>query len=106
MVIQDLHKIANLMRADVLQMVSLAGAGHVAGPMSSADLFAVLYFSGIVDLDKDKIVLSCGHYCPILYSALARAGYFPIEELKTFMKPAYLFDSTVSSNLSFDSRQR
>lgn len=86
MVIQDLHKIANLMRADVLQMVSLAGAGHVAGPMSSADLFAVLYFSGIVDLDKDKIVLSCGHYCPILYSALARAGYFPIEELKTFMK--------------------
>jgi transketolase len=83
---QDLHKIANFLRADVLKMVSLAGAGHVAGPLSSADLFAVLYFGGVVDLTKDKIVLSCGHYCPVLYAALARAGYFHIKELETFMQ--------------------
>jgi len=83
---QELHKIANLMRGDVLKMVHQAGAGHIAGPMSSADIFATLYFSGLLDLKKDKVVLSCGHYCPILYSALARAGHFPTSELASFMK--------------------
>ena len=83
---QDLQKIANLLRADVLKMVFRAGAGHVAGPLSSADLFAVLYFGEIVNLGRDKVVLSCGHYCPVLYSALARAGYFPVRELQTFMQ--------------------
>lgn len=83
---QDLHKIANLLRGDVLKMVYTAGAGHVAGPLSSADLFAVLYFGGIVNSEKDKIVLSCGHYCPIQYAALARSGMFPLAELDTFMK--------------------
>lgn len=83
---QDLHKMANLLRADVLKMVYEAGAGHVAGPLSSADLFALLYFDNIVDHGRDKVVLSCGHYCPILYSALARSGKFPVDELKTFMK--------------------
>lgn len=86
MTAQDLHKVANALRADVLQMVSLAGGGHVAGPLSSADLFAVLYFGDVVDHSKDKIVLSCGHYCPVLYSALARSSKFPIDELKTFMQ--------------------
>lgn len=83
---QDLHKMANVLRADVLRMVSSAGAGHIAGPMSSADLFALLYFGGVVNLGQDKIVLSCGHYCPVLYAALARSGKFPMEELKTFME--------------------
>ena len=97
---QDLHKMANRLRGDVLEMVYRAQAGHVAGPLSSADLFAVLYFGDIVKLEPntpgvkgshtpgvyDKVILSCGHYCPVLYSALARAGYFPVEELKTFMQ--------------------
>ncbi len=83
---QDLAKIANLLRADVLEMVFTAGAGHVAGPLSSADLFSVLYFSDIVNHAQDKVVLSCGHYCPVLYSALARIDKFPVEELKTFMQ--------------------
>jgi transketolase len=83
---QDLAKIANRLRADVLQMVFTAGAGHVAGPLSSADLFAILYFGDVVNHKKDNVVLSCGHYCPILYSALARSGILPIDELKTFMQ--------------------
>lgn len=83
---QDLEKIANRLRGDVLEMVVAAQAGHVAGPLSSAELFAVLYFGGVVDFTKDKVVLSCGHYCPVLYSALARAGRFPVSELKTFMQ--------------------
>lgn len=84
--LQEITKIANQLRADVLGMVYTAGAGHVAGPLSSADIIASLYFGGLVDLKQDKIVLSCGHYCPVQYAALARAGYFPLEELKTFMQ--------------------
>ena len=83
---QELGKIANQLRVDVLRMVVAAGAGHVAGPLSSAEVIATLYFSGLVDLSKDKIVLSCGHYCPIQYAALARKGYLPVEELATFMQ--------------------
>ncbi|MFH1244658.1 MAG: transketolase [bacterium] len=86
MTAQDLQKIANQLRGDVLQMVVAAGAGHVAGPLSTAEIFSVLYFGGVLDTAKDKVVLSCGHYCPILYSALARTGKFPIGELKTFMQ--------------------
>ena len=83
---QDLHGIANRLRADVLEMDFCAGAGHVAGPLSSADLFALLYFGGVVNFSQDKFILSCGHYCPVLYAALARSGQFPIAELKTFMQ--------------------
>ena len=83
---QDLYKVANRLRADVLEMVVSAGAGHVAGPLSSADLFAVLYFGEVVDHSKDKVVLSCGHYCPIIYSALARSDKFPVAELTSFMQ--------------------
>ena len=82
----ELGKIANQLRADVLEMVHVAGAGHVAGPLSSAEIIATLYFAGQVDLAQDKVVLSCGHYCPVLYAALARAEYLPVEELKTFMQ--------------------
>jgi transketolase len=90
---QELSKIANRLRGDVLEMVFAAQAGHVAGPLSSADIFTLLYFEDVARIDpnnplwedRDRIVLSCGHYCPVQYAALARAGYFPIEELKTFM---------------------
>ncbi len=91
---QDLTKIADTLRADVLKMVANAGAGHIAGPMSSADLFALLYFGGVIKFDpknseweeRDRVILSCGHYCPVLYSALARSKYFGTNELDTFMK--------------------
>lgn len=83
---QDLGKIANQLRADVLAMVYTAGAGHVAGPLSSADFVAGIYFGGAVNFEQDKIVLSCGHYCPVLYSVLSRTGKIPVEELSTFMQ--------------------
>lgn len=94
MTARELSDIANQLRADVLTMVYAAQAGHVAGPLSSADVFALLYFGGVAKLDpqnplsedRDRIILSCGHYCPVQYAALARAGYFPAEELSTFMQ--------------------
>lgn len=91
---QDLKKIANTLRGDVLRMVKSAGAGHVAGPLSSAELFSLLYFDNQMRFDphnpdwveRDRFVLSAGHYCPILYAALSRAGYFAQEELDKFGK--------------------
>ncbi len=91
---QDLHTIAQQLRRDVITMDYHAGGGHIAGPLSSADLFALLYFGEVAHLnptdpwweERDRIVLSAGHYCPLLYASLARVGYFPVEELSTFMQ--------------------
>jgi transketolase len=95
---QDLHEkkikqlefIANKLREDVIKMVSGAGSGHIAGPLGMADIFAAFYFHILNHdpknpgwQDRDRLVLSNGHICPVQYAALARAGYFPIEELKT-----------------------
>lgn len=85
-----LEEMANLLRQDVIKMLAAAKSGHSAGPLGMADIFAALYFHILQHdpkkplwPDRDRVVLSNGHICPILYAALARAGYFKIEELKT-----------------------
>ncbi len=70
-----------------------AGSGHSAGPLGMADIFTAFYFH-ILNHDpknpdweeRDRLVLSNGHICPIRYVSMAQAGYFPIEELKTLRK--------------------
>ncbi len=91
--IKDLYGIANHLREDVITMLVAAGSGHSAGPLGMADIFAALYFY-ILNHDpkkplwdqRDRLVLSNGHICPIQYAALARAGYFPLKELATLRK--------------------
>ncbi len=80
---------ADLRRA-VIEMVSHAGSGHIAGPLGMADIFSALYFHALTHNPKrpqwplrDRLVLSNGHICPIQYAALAHAGYFPVQELMT-----------------------
>ena len=88
--IKFLEEMANRLREDVIKMVSGAGSGHIAGPLGMADIFAAFYFH-ILNHDpknpgwdgRDRLVLSNGHICPVQYAALSRAGYFPVEELKT-----------------------
>ncbi len=84
---------ANQIREDVIRMVSHAGSGHIAGPLGMADIFAALYFHILNHRPKqpdwserDRVLLSNGHICPVLYAALARAGYFPVDELKTLRR--------------------
>jgi transketolase len=91
--IQELEGHANDLRALVIQAVHTAGSGHIGGALSAADMVAVLYFSELsVDPrrpdwpDRDRFVLSKGHACPIVYAALARRGFFPVEELWTLRK--------------------
>lgn len=87
--ISKLHDKANEIRQDVIKMLVAAGSGHSAGSLGMADVFAALYFGGQLVLDpadpwredRDRILVSSGHICPVWYAALAHAGYFPREEL-------------------------
>ena len=91
--IKFLEETANQIRQDVIESVVNAGSGHVGGPLGMADIFTALYFH-ILKHDpknpkweeRDRLVLSNGHICPVRYAAMARAGYFPVEELKTLRK--------------------
>lgn len=89
----DLQRMANTLRQDVISMLLAAGSGHSAGPLDLADMAAALYFNVLnvspqrqTDPDRDRLVVSCGHSAPVWYAALARAGFFPVEELKTLRK--------------------
>lgn len=85
-----LAEMASVLRQDVIKMLTIAGSGHTAGPLGMADIFTALYFHILNHNpkkpnwpDRDRVVLSNGHICPILYAALARSGYFKESELKT-----------------------
>ena len=91
--VQKLEVKANDMRQSVVEMLVEAGSGHTAGPLGMADIFALLYFETLKHKpedpfwdDRDRLVLSNGHICPILYAAMAHSGYFPVEELMTLRK--------------------
>ncbi len=84
---------SNVLRQDVIKTLVEAGSGHSAGPLGMADIFTTLYFHILNHdpkkpewPDRDRVVLSNGHICPILYVTLAHAGYFKLEELKTLRK--------------------
>ena len=88
-----LEEMANLIRRDIIEMLLEAKSGHSAGPLGMADVFTALYFHVLNHKpkkpnweDRDRLLLSNGHICPALYAALARADYFPLEELKTLRK--------------------
>lgn len=91
--ISSLEKKANDIRQSIIEMLLAAGSGHTAGPLGMADVFTALYF-GILKhdpkdpqwLERDRLVLSNGHICPVMYAAMAHAGYFPIAELMTLRK--------------------
>ncbi len=90
MTITQLENKANQIRQDIIEMLVEAGSGHVAGPLGLADIFAAMYFQ-ILNHDpkkpdwtgRDRLVLSNGHTVPVRYATMARAGYFPVKELKT-----------------------
>ncbi len=91
--VPKLQAIANQIRQDIIAMLLEAGSGHSAGPLGMADVFTALYFHILNHdpknpkwQDRDRLVLSNGHICPLWYAALANAGYFPREELKTLRK--------------------
>jgi len=88
--VKELEEKANKIRISIIDILEDAGSGHVAGPLDMADIFTVLFFHTLRHdprnstwPERDRLVLSNGHICPVLYTAMAYADYFPIEELWT-----------------------
>src|SRR6266700_3525384 len=91
--LKDLEAKAEQARELLIKTLLEAGSGHSAGPLGMADIFAAFYFHLLKHdpknpdwEDRDRLVLSNGHICPVRYASMALAGYFPIEELKTLRK--------------------
>lgn len=103
---QQLALQANEIRESIIEMLLAAGSGHTAGPLGMADIFTALYFAPRVGVngenglrgilrhnpenpfwdERDRLVLSNGHICPVYYATLAHAGYFSTSELLTLRK--------------------
>lgn len=89
----ELKQAATQIREDIITSLVEAKSGHSAGPLGMADVFTALYYR-IANItpetrnspNRDRVVLSNAHICPVLYATLANRGYFPREELKTLRK--------------------
>jgi len=91
--VRELEAKANEIRQSIIEMLMEAGSGHTAGPLGMADIFTLLYFEVMRHdpknpewEERDRLVLSNGHICPVLYATMAHAGYFSVEELLTLRK--------------------
>ncbi len=92
---KKLEDLATQTRRDIVRMVAAVSSGHPGGSLGCADFFTILYHE-VMNYDpknfqmdgkgEDLFFLSNGHISPVWYSALARAGFFPVEELATFRK--------------------
>ncbi len=91
--LRELEVKANDIRTSIVEMLVEAGSGHTAGPLGMADVFVALYFEILNHKpenpdwsERDRLVLSNGHICPVLYATMAHVGYFEIKELQTLRK--------------------
>src|SRR5215469_3735056 len=97
---------ANWIRLSAMFMTHHAGLGHTGGDLSSADILATLYLGGVLHVDpamphwpqRDRFVMSKGHCSGAFYSTLALRGFFPVEQLKTFMDPLSMLNGHPDRN--------
>jgi transketolase len=81
--VDELNELARQMRLDILEMTTKAGSGHPSSSFSATDIVTALYFGGVLRYradeplwpERDRFIMSKGHAAPLLYAALARAGY-------------------------------
>ena len=95
MTINELERIASQVRRDIIRMVHACQSGHPGGSLGATDIVTALYFDQMqIDpahfrmdgAGEDMFFLSNGHISPMLYSIMARRGYFPVSELGTFRR--------------------
>lgn len=94
MEIRELKEMCRTVREDILTMIHKAGSGHPGGSLSATEIMVALYFGDVMKIDaanpdwseRDRFILSKGHVAPVVYSVLARKGFFPVEELATLRK--------------------
>lgn len=91
----ELQRIASQVRRDIVRMVAAVNSGHPGGSLGCADFLTTLYFDtmritpenfSMDGVNEDLFFLSNGHISPVIYSVLARRGYFDVKELATFRK--------------------
>jgi transketolase len=88
---RGLREMATTLRHHIVRMLARAGSGHPGGSLSAVEFVTALYFGGFLRYDpdrpewpdRDRFILSKGHGVPVLYAALAEAGFLPVEELDT-----------------------
>jgi len=92
---QELQRITSQVRRDIVRMVAAVNSGHPGGSLGCTDFLTTLYFDTMSvnpnkfemnGVNEDVFFLSNGHISPVIYSVLARRGYFNIAELATFRK--------------------
>lgn len=91
--IQELEALATQVRRDILRMTTAAKSGHPGGSMGTTDWFVAMEWN-IMEFDpqrftmsgdgEDMLFVSQGHITPVIYSTMARRGFFPVSELSTF----------------------
>jgi len=92
--LSEISEKTNKSRADILAMTHLAASGHPGGSLSSIDIYTLLYH--VIDMDRDKVVISHGHTSPGVYSALARRGLFsPKDVIRGFRRVGSVFEGHV-----------
>jgi transketolase len=93
--IDELKKLSTQVRRDIVRMVHAVSSGHPGGSLGCVEYLVALYKVVMKNnpsaftmdgKNEDLFFLSNGHISPVFYSVLARSGYFPVEELKTFRK--------------------
>ncbi|MGH7201767.1 MAG: transketolase [Planctomycetaceae bacterium] len=85
---------AQVLRRHIVRMTTEAASGHPTSSLSAVEVVTALFFGGFLRYDpkrpdwpdRDRFILSKGHACPVLYAAMAEAGFFPEEELMTLRK--------------------
>lgn len=91
---KELRAMCRTVRRDIITMIHAAKSGHPGGSLSATELMVGLYFGDIINVDpknpewaaRDRLILSKGHVAPVLYSVLARRGFFPVETLSTLRR--------------------
>jgi transketolase len=91
--VEELQAIARTTRRQIIEMITAAKSGHPGGSLSAVEILVTLFFdvmnhdpSNPKWPDRDHVILSKGHACPVLYSVMAQAGYTPVDELKNLRK--------------------
>lgn len=91
--LKKLEDIAISVREDIIKMLTAAGSGHSAGALGLADIFTAFYFHILKHnpkkpnwSERDRLILSNGHVCPVRYATMAQAGYFSKDKLLTLRK--------------------
>lgn len=90
---EELARIAKQIRRHIVEMTGAAKSGHPGGSLSAVEIVTVLYWDVMnhdpadpKKADRDRFILSKGHAAPVLYAAMAEAGYTPVDQLKTLRR--------------------